>query len=152
MRRVLRLAAALALLAPPLAAQSPSPSPAADRLELQSPPAPVVDTSAKTAKAPGPRPSAASTADAGVLKEMKAIALGQGEARISLRSTVRTLRPGDVVEGSLVKAIGDGRILLSRPEPGGGESTVIVTFDAQGRASVRVINLRDHTSRQAGPR
>lgn len=114
---------------------------------MHRPPDAPLDGSARTIKVPAsPRPSAVSSADAGSLKGMRALSVGSGEARVALGSEQRTLRPGDVVAGDLVKAIGDGRIILARPDALGGESTVVVTFDAQGRALVRVISLRDRST------
>src|SRR5262245_47630741 len=148
MKRAALLATVTLLALAPFrsSAQQPTPSPSPSGLELKRAPMPPVTTGTVTATAPGPRPSLGTSADAGALKELRAVSVGSGEARVSLRGAARTLRPGGVIEGDVVKAIGDGRIVRARPEPGGGESTVGVAFDAQGRASVRVIGLRDRTA------
>ncbi len=135
----------MALLAVNALAQQPSPSPSPGRVELHQPPAPPPDAGAKTVAVPGPRRSGGSSADAGALRDLRALSLAIGVAQVNLGGATRRLRVGDAIAGDVVKAIGDGRIVLARRDPEGGEATVVVRFDAQGRASVRVISLRDRT-------
>jgi hypothetical protein len=121
---------------------------------VQRPEAKPVDTSSKTVALPGrqnPRRQAPSATRG--LNGMRAISITNTEARItSAEGIPRTLRPGDSIEGDTVREIGDRRIILRRPDPKGGESTVIVTFDGQGRAVVRVISLHDSASPSVGIR
>lgn len=145
----------LAGLASPAAAQAPSPSPSPSPAgpTLQRPPMPPMETAVKQATLAGPGRSAAeSWSEAGPLAELRAISIGEGEARVEDRGGVRTLRPGDALGRDVVKAIGDGRIVLARTDPTAGEATVVVLFDAQGRARVRVIWERDPAARRAGAR
>jgi hypothetical protein len=129
-----------ALLALPAAAQTPSPSPTPPPTGpvLQRPSPPPVESTAKTAALPGaPRSRSRSSVDAGVLKDVRLLSFADGQARIREASGVeRTLRPGDAIGGDVVKAIGDGRIVLVRPQ---SDAMVVVSFDASGRPRVRVI-------------
>lgn len=129
---------------------APSPTPAADGTVVVRPQIPPLDAVSKTARLPGsPRASTGSTADAGSLKEVRAISIGSGEARLLVAGAPRTVRAGQSLLGDVIRAIGDGRIVLARAESTGGQSVVVMSFDAQGRATVRVIALQDRTARSA---
>jgi hypothetical protein len=139
-------AAVLAAWAAPAMGQQPSPSPSPSP-ELQRPSPPPLDTRSRTVAIPAsPRPSAPTSADAGALKDLRVLWVGAGEAQVSLLGAARRLRPGDVIAGDVVRSIGDGRLVLARADRDGGESTVVVAPDAQGRVSVRVISVRDRTA------
>jgi hypothetical protein len=82
------------------------------------------------------------------LASMQAVSVKEGEARVRLPGGERTLRAGDPLGADRVRTVADGLIVLDRPPvpgapgaPGapGGAATVIVRFDASGRARVRVL-------------
>jgi hypothetical protein len=92
-----------------------------------------------------------SSTQAGALRDMKAVRVREGEARVQLGGAARTLRAGDAIGTDVVRRVDDDRIVLARPESSGAESTVIVTFDAQGKARVRVYTTQDPTAPNAPP-
>jgi hypothetical protein len=105
-----------------------------------SPPAPI-------ARAGGPTldPSRNSVG-AGGLGGLRALTLADGEARVSFEGTERTIRVGDALGTDVVRRIEEGRIVLLRPaDSKAGEATVVVSFDATGRARVRVYSTLDPT-------
>jgi hypothetical protein len=115
---------------------------------VQRPEVPPTEGGSQTAKLPGaPRATTSSTADAGSLKDVRLVSIGPSEARLLVGGAPRTVRVGQSVLGDVVRAIGDGRIILRRLDPTGGESIVVMSFDGQGRATVRVITQHDRTVR-----
>lgn len=98
--------------------------------------------------APATAATPSSTAKTSGHAGLKALATSEGEARLELADgEERTLRPGDKLGADVVQAVGEGLLVLVRPEQGtAGASTVVVRFDAQGRASVRVYSSSDPTA------
>jgi hypothetical protein len=88
-------------------------------------------------------PDAPPAAAAGELAGLRAVALREGAAELSLDGVVRKVKIGDALGSGTVRAIGADRIVLERPfsVPGGTPSraTVIVTFGKGGVPRVRTI-------------
>jgi hypothetical protein len=79
---------------------------------------------------------------------LEAVSTKDGEAVIKTADGTRLLRPGDPLGTDVVKAITEGVIVLERrAQPGrpGGESTVVVRFDARGRPKVQIYYAEDPT-------
>jgi hypothetical protein len=79
---------------------------------------------------------------------LQAVSTKDGEAVIKTADGTRLLKPGDPLGTDVVKEVAEGLIVLQRPaQPGrqGGESTVVVRFDAQGRPQVRIYYAEDPT-------
>lgn len=77
-----------------------------------------------------------------------AVSTKDGEAILKTLQGDVTVRPGDALSGDTVKAVAEGMLVLRRPAvPGkpGGESTVVLRFDAQGKPSVRIYYAGDPT-------
>jgi len=86
------------------------------------------------------------------LKGLRVVTIKDGQAQVSLDGAApRSLHAGDVLAGDVIREIGDGRIIMARPEPGGGESTVVISMDARGQTSIRVISLRLPAARRPAP-
>jgi hypothetical protein len=97
-----------------------------------------------------PTPGVASTRTyEGSLKGVRAIQIGDGEARLILGGGERVVTPGTVIGTDTVKSISPGRMVLRRAasDDEGGEGIVIVSFDSQGRTRVQVIATKDPTAR-----
>jgi hypothetical protein len=128
---------------PPAAQASPEP-----RIEAFHPKvAPDDSGPAPIARSGGPTldPSR-NAAQAGPLAGLRATAVTDGVARVTFDGADRTLRVGDALGKDVVRRIEPGRIVLARPADGtAGESTVVITFDAAGRARVRVYSTLDPT-------
>jgi hypothetical protein len=120
-----------------------------DRPPLQPP-----DTSRKLVSgAAQPEPGAPPVASAAsALGGLRLLKMSPGEALLLMAGAEQALRVGDQVGSDVVRAVGDGVIVLERPAvPGqpGGEATVVVRFDASGRPTVRVYHVEDPTPVQA---
>jgi hypothetical protein len=117
---------------------------------VPAPPHPV-DTRPRTlAVAPGRAALRAPVPDP-KLGLVRAIARRDGEATLMLQAGRRTVHPGDVILGDTVKLVEPGRVVLLRPDPqGGDDSIVIVHFDAENRGRVTIYAARD-TSPPAPP-
>jgi hypothetical protein len=83
------------------------------------------------------------------LKGVRALQIGDGEARLVLGGGERVVTPGTVIGTDTVKSITPGRIVLQRaaPDEEGGPGIVIVHFDLQGRTRVLVFATKDPTAR-----
>jgi hypothetical protein len=95
-------------------------------------------------------PAAAATRTyEGSLKGVRAIHIGDGEARLILGGGERVVTPGTVIGTDTVKSISPGRMVLRRAasDDEGGEGIVIVSFDSQGRTRVQVFATKDPTAR-----
>lgn len=103
-------------------------------------------------KAPTRPAAPADVAPRTLLATMRAVSLAEGEARVVLAEGERVLRPGDRLGADTVRAVSDGVIVLDRPavtgKPGGA-ATVVVRFDANGQARVRILYEQDPTPPQA---
>ena len=137
-------------LAGPALAQQPSPTPDPNPMvSAERPQAPRPDTAPRTVAVPaeparGPRDSA----DAGLLKGARALALRSGEARLVVSGVERVVRPGDLIGTDTVKTITPERLVLVRADAAApSASLVVVSFDAQGRARIRVYAASDTTVR-----
>jgi hypothetical protein len=114
------------------------------QLSMEQPKGNPVPQTPRDVEEPGTPPDLTRpSANAGALRTLVRVRLLDGEARVRLDGTERTIRVGDTVAGDVVRRIEGGRIILARPEGDGREATVIVTFDAQGRARVRVFSTVD---------
>jgi hypothetical protein len=115
-----------------------------------------VPPSARSAevKAPATPRDTTSSADAGPLKELVLQAIAEGKAQVSIAGRARLLQPGDAVAGYVVGSISGRRIVLTRTIQGQvtAEATAVVTFDASGKARVRVYSTKDLTVPPSGPR
>ena len=112
----------------------------------------VAAAPASTSKTPAPAAATANVAPRTLLASMRAVSLAEGEARVSVAQGERVLRPGDRLGADTVRSVSDGVIVLDRPAaPGkpGGAATVVVRFDANGQARVRVLYEHDPTPLQA---
>ena len=112
----------------------------------------VAGAPSSTAKAPAPAAATANVAPRTLLASMRAVSLAEGEARVSVAEGERVLRPGDRLGADTVRTVSDGVIVLDRPAPlgkPGGAATVVVRFDANGQARVRVLYEHDPTPLQA---
>jgi hypothetical protein len=78
-----------------------------------------------------------------VFKVIQARQIKSGSARLSWANAERTVRPGDAIEGAVVKSIEPGRIVLSRSTRGEQDDLVVLSFDSAGRARVRVYEAAD---------
>jgi hypothetical protein len=166
--RLLTVALAFAALAGPTSAEEPRPSGTIDRapeevvvvapggstggpaggeaaqFSMEQPKAVPAPQTPRDVDEPGAPPDLTRpSANAGALRSLVRVRLIDGEARVRLDGAERTIRVGDSVAGDIVRRIEGGRIILARPEGDGREATVIVTFDAQGRARVRVFSTVD---------
>jgi hypothetical protein len=92
-----------------------------------------------------------SSSKAGSLRNLRLVQLREGEAEVTLIGARQTLRPGDAIGEDVVRRVDTARIVLGRPEAGGAEATVLVTFDAKGQARVRIYTTRDSTALEAPP-
>jgi hypothetical protein len=97
----------------------------------------------KTIQVTGSLPGNRSSVDAGALKNLQPVNLRDGEAQVRLDGVVRTVREGDALGTDVVRSVESNRLVLARSEGSGRESTVIVTFDAQGTSRVRVYSTQD---------
>ena len=85
----------------------------------------------------------------GELSGLRAVALQEGNATISLRGETRSIRAGDRLGSSMVKAVGADRIVLERSArdaqrsgaPSQEAATIVVTFGSDGQARVRTYVL-----------
>jgi hypothetical protein len=116
-----------------------------DRPEVQPP-----DTSRKLVKAPSRPETAAPTAAsaAGAPGGVRLVRMSPGEALVVVGGAEQSLREGDRLGSDVVRAVGDGVIVLDRPAvPGqpGGEAIVVMRFDASGQPTVRVYHAEDPT-------
>lgn len=134
-----------------LAADKPAPPPPPDTTEnevMAIHPAPPPDTTPRRMRVrvvpeTGRR---ARPANPEPLFGVKALALKDGEALLQLADGQRLVHPGDAIGTDVVQVIGDGTLVLERPEaPGrpGGVGTVVVRFDAQGRSAIEVFHTGD---------
>ena len=143
------------LAASPMAAfaQQPSPTPSPPPQPGQTVmEQPVAPSAPKGPVRVGYRPVAASTSTRtyeGGLKGVRAIQIGDGEARLVLGGADRVVTPGTVIGTDTIKSISPGRIVLRRSasDEEGGEGIVMVSFDAQGRTLVQVFATKDPTAR-----
>jgi hypothetical protein len=87
------------------------------------------------------RPPASSSDEptTGEFAGLRALSLREGAARISFGGATLTLKPGDGLGSTRVKAIGSDRLVLERAgtPAAPGATTVVVTFGADGRPRVR---------------
>lgn len=107
------------------------------------PPLPSPQTDVKNVPASGSLPDPSrSSANAGVLRGAQLVSIRDGEVTLVLDGANRTLRVGSTIGGDIVRRIDSDRLVLGRPE-GSREGLVIVTFDAQRHARVRVYATTD---------
>jgi hypothetical protein len=140
------LGAALALAGPVRANDDdpkPPQPPASSQSILQTPepPAPVVTKrTVRGRMTPDTRPPGMPARE---LDGLRAVALREGSADVSLDGVARKVEVGDVLGSATVLAIGANRIVLERPfsVPGGvpSRATVIVTFGKGGVPRERTI-------------
>jgi hypothetical protein len=97
---------------------------------------------------PAPVTQATSAYDGG-LEGVRALHIGDGEARLVLEGGERTVAPGTVIGTDTIRSITPGRIVLQRAatDEQGGPGIVIVDFDDQGRTRVRVFATKDPTAK-----
>lgn len=122
---------------------------AADEIKVVRPSVPPPDATPRVGLVDGKGPSPGDSANAAGLKGIRAIATRPGEATVILGGAQRVLRVGDAIGNDTVKSIDVGRVVLSRPAgpEAGGEATVVIAFDAQGRGRVRIFAVHDATAR-----
>jgi hypothetical protein len=110
---------------------------------------PGTASSPRAKRTPGLTPSATSEAGSrSLLRSMTARSVVEGEARVVLADVERVVRPGDLLGGDTVRSVAEGLIVLDRPAAAGqagGPATVVVRFEADGRARVRVYHEQDPT-------
>ena len=139
----LALLAAAPLAAP--AADDPKPGqvPAPPQAIVQTPEALPPVTTGRPVRGRVTPDTPPAGAAAGELAGLRAVALREGAAELSLDGVVRKVKVGDALGSGTVRAIGADRIVLERPfsVPGGTPSsaTVIVTFGKGGAPRVRTI-------------
>ena len=113
---------------------------------IDRPPAKPVDPTSGVVTEPGAAPDRnRPSADAGGLKGIRALSVGDGEARLVIGGVERRIRPGDAIGTDVVTGIAPERITLVRSAAAtapSGEATVVVSFDAQGLGRVRVYSLK----------
>jgi len=106
---------------------------------MASPPASVPQTGALIVKGKRvplePTQGAATTG----LRGLRLVSASAGEARVSIDGQERNVRVGDTIAGDTLRRVEARRLVLSRREAAGRESTVIVRFDSEGRARVLVL-------------
>jgi hypothetical protein len=117
------------------------PSPSQSILQTPEMPAPVVTRrTVRGRMSADTRPPGKA---AGELDGLRAVALREGSADVSLDGVARQIKVGDALGSGTVLAIGANRIVLERPfaVPGGTPSraTVIVTFGKGGLPQQRTI-------------
>lgn len=137
----------------PLRAQEPTPAPAPPTTQVLRPePRPPGGAPGTVSVPARSRVSRPGLAQAGAPNDLRVISIGAGRAQVSTAGTAgRSVQAGDVIAGDVIREIGDGRIIMGRPEPGGGESTVVVSIDADGQTRIRVISLRLPAARRPAP-
>jgi hypothetical protein len=144
---VLAALPASALAQPPSPSASPSPQPGQVVMQQGvTPVAPVGPVTAGFKRTPATEPTRTYE---GALKGVRALQIGDGEARLVLGGGERVVTPGTVIGTDTVKSITPGRIVLQRaaPDEEGGPGIVIVHFDPQGRTRVLVFATKDPTAR-----
>jgi hypothetical protein len=138
-------------------AQSPSPSPPsgeAANVGWKQPPAAAPSLPSGPV---GARPDTATRVDpakASRYLALRALSTADGEARIQTGDGERTLRPGDLLGGDVVRAVDTGILVLDRkaaPGAAGGDARVVIRFDGQGRPTVRIYHAEDPTRVEARP-
>lgn len=110
-------------------------------ISMRAPSEKAPDTAPRTISVPGAWDLSRDSKDAGAWKGVRVLSIAQGQARVSLASGERVVRPGDVIGSDLVKTVDSQRIVLVRgatTERPGGEALVVISVDAQGRSRVRV--------------
>jgi len=90
-------------------------------------------------------PLAVSSKD-GSLKDTRALSIAEGEARLLFEQRELTVRPGDRLGGDLVQRVEPGLIVLRREATeNNSEATVVMKFDGEGLATVRVYWMQPPT-------
>lgn len=140
----------LLLIAAALCAALSAGDDGADQTKTASPALPPVDQAPwrVVVAAPSPRRTLGS-ARAGSLEGIRAVALRDGVGRLVVGGREVSVRPGDALGSDVVTSVDPGRVVLRRPataDPAAGEATVVITFDALGRARVRVYSTKDPTA------
>jgi hypothetical protein len=138
---------AIAVLGCAVALGGTSAAMADDEMKVVRPSVPPPDASPRSVQVDGKGPSQGDSAGAEGLKGIRAIATRPGDATVIVGGVQRVLRVGDRIGNDAVKAIDSGRIVLSRSAGAGGDATVVITFDAQGRGRVRIFSVHDATAR-----
>jgi hypothetical protein len=144
------------LAGPATPADTPPPAPPPDNEghgshdpQQGAPPLPRMDRTPRTVRVPGRRPGVArGSAGATPLDGLMATSLEEGRGRVVAAGVSREVRPGDSLEGFVVKAIDARRIVLTGSLAGRGETTAIVTFDAKGQGRVLLFSAQDTTSQR----
>ncbi len=147
-------AALLGLFAVPAGAQEApaSPPPGQPRVELVRPSPAPVDRSSHVVTLRTVARGERDSAGAGRLRGWRAAVLKEGEGRLLINGVSRTVKPGQAVEGYVVKAVAPGRVVLAGPAAGtgggrpGASVLVVIDFDAQGSARVRMVFDVDPTA------
>jgi len=96
-------------------------------------------------------PAPVSRSHSGPYLTLRALSTKEGEAHLQTAEGPRALRPGDHLGTDVVKAVGEGLLVLFRPAtPGrpGSDATVVIRFDAAGQPSVRTYHTEDPTRPQ----
>lgn len=112
------------------------------RPEPTSPSAPSLPVKARLEPAPAPHRQTSPDVT------LRALSTKEGEAQLQTPEGPRTLHPGDRLGTDVVKAVGEGLLVLFRPAtPGqpGSDATVVMRFDAAGQPSVRIYHSEDPT-------
>ena len=110
-------------------------------ISMRAPSEKAPDTAPRTISVPGSWDRNRDSKDAGAWKGVRVLSIAQGQARVSLASGERVVRPGDVIGADTVKSVDAQRIVLVRgatAERPGGEALVVINVDGQGRSRVRV--------------
>lgn len=119
---------------------------------LGAPPPPAVSLERKAVRATLDAPKSAAPPATVALPPLRALALAEGEATLDVDGARQVVRPGSRLGRDTVKAVGPGRLVLARPAaPGrrGGDSLIVVTFDAGGQPRARVFWTQDPTAPRA---
>jgi len=153
--------AALALAPPPVRAQDPDPSAHRSRgvrvlvqggagtadLEQPAPPPPEVTVASRPARGRIEEPNAsAAPSDSLPVVSLHRVSLAEGEGTVEIDGRREVVRPGSRLGSDIVKSVSPEQLVLARPPKEGGqegETLVIVTFDADGKARSRVFRTRD---------
>jgi hypothetical protein len=118
-------------------------------VSMRTPPERVPDTAPRAISVPDVWDPNRDAKDSGPWKGVRILTIAQGQARVSLPSGERVLRPGDVVGSDVVKSVDAQRIVLTRgatAQRPDGDALVVISVDAQGRSRVRVYSAANPTA------
>jgi hypothetical protein len=113
------------------------------------PPAIPMDRAPRTVRVPGrPSPNRSSGALGG-LAGIRALSSSKDQIRVGLPSGQFDLRPGDAIQGYVVRSVEPRRLVLLGSEQAGSAQAggiAVVTFDPEGRGRVVIYRLRDESA------